>query len=144
MIHLRRFNESSDDTTLIELQDFCEASLVYLLDEDFTVNVGRIRPKRLNYFNISIGKGEYFKWVDINDHIIPFLLRLSKRYKLESLYGFGPIEFYFREGKGDKQEPTRDIYVSLEDILNNTGDMKLVSKEGSVILGMWIKIKVGI
>ena len=46
MIHLRRFNESSDDTTLIELQDFCEASLVYLLDEDFTVNVGRIRPKR--------------------------------------------------------------------------------------------------
>lgn len=135
MKHLKRFNEGVEDTTLVELQDFCETGLVYLLDDYFEISVSSIRPKKLNYFSIGISKTEhFFEWDAIKDHVIPFLFRLSKRYKVSSL-----VEFYFREGK-----PTRDIYISLEDILNDTGDMKLLNKEGSVILGMWIKIKVEI
>lgn len=148
MKYLKKFNESVDDT-LMELQDFCETSLAYLLDDDFEVNVTRIRPKRLNYFSISIGKSvkesrilqlQVFKWDDIKDQIIPFLTHLSKRHELKSLDGFPPIEFYFREGT----EPTRNIYISLEDILSETGDTMLLSKEDSIIIGMWIKIKVKI
>ena len=136
MKYLKRYNESLEGVET-ELRDFCETNLAYLIDDYFEIGVSGIRPKRLNYFSISISNTGFFKWNDIKDQVLPFLIRISKKYKVINL-----VEFYFREGKGDKQEPTRDIYISLEDILNDAGDMELVSKEGSVILGMWTKIKV--
>ena len=42
--YLKRFNEAIEETKLTEeqieeLKDFCETSLVYLLDEDFELNI---------------------------------------------------------------------------------------------------------
>jgi hypothetical protein len=86
MKHLKRFNES---VTQEELQDFCESSLAYLMDEGFTIKIygpddpRRPLPKR--QFNIWIHKDnakEFFKWDDVKDYYIPLLQLLSNRYDI--------------------------------------------------------------
>jgi hypothetical protein len=142
MKYLKRYNESVEGSVEVELRDFCETNLAYLIDEGFELSVGRIRPKNLNFFNISILRANsdlsYFKWNSIKDHIIPFLTHLSKRYEIKGLYNTPPIEIYFRDGNNS----TGDLYLSLDEILDETGHTKLLEKDDSFILGMWIKIKI--
>jgi hypothetical protein len=106
MKHLKRFNES---LTQEELQDFCESSLAYVIDEGFTVKIyGRelSEDRRRGYipygqFNIWLHKDnakEFFKWDDVKDYYIPFLQLLSNRYEIYHFDSNQPeIRFRYRK-----------------------------------------------
>jgi hypothetical protein len=85
MRYLKKFNESVSKE---DLQDFCESSLAYLMDEGFTVSImggddPRTRLPR-GQFNIFLQREarEFFKWDDVKDYYIPFLKLLSNRYDI--------------------------------------------------------------
>lgn len=75
------------------LKDYCEMNLAYLIDEGFFIDV---HPHGGGYYNIILRKSltrsqygvhtSYFKWNDVKDHYIPFILRIQKKYKLSSDY----------------------------------------------------------
>lgn len=90
-----------------ELKLYCEEQLAYLLDEDFQVEVilnyeGNIQyttgPKvnRKDKYTVMISNNtnernvplhtadKLFKWDDVKDYIIPFLIRLEKDYDVSS------------------------------------------------------------
>jgi hypothetical protein len=89
MRFLRKFNENLEDR--LEIKDYCEMNLAYLIDEGFFIDV---HEHSGGYYNISLRKNlttnqhgvhtSYFKWSDIKDHYIPFILRIQKNYKLSS------------------------------------------------------------
>lgn len=99
MKHLKSFNESVDKDKLLQLKDFCENYLAYLIDDDFIIAVkdsyfDRRDPwstnKELkgNYQNneaIIIIKhtDSFFKWDSVSDSILPFLQMLSKQYSIK-------------------------------------------------------------
>jgi hypothetical protein len=100
MKHLKRFNES---ITSEELQDFCESSLAYLMDEDFNVTIrGGDDPRAratTGQFGIFLAKNngrEFFKWDDVKDYYIPFLQLLSNRYDIGTFF----------DGDVDSREPS--------------------------------------
>jgi hypothetical protein len=91
-----------------ELQDYCETNLAYLMDEGFKVRVGQNISAHLvdnsgsqmkfntnpSYHNVSIqiikknslttdDEREDFEWNDVKDHVIPFILRLERKYDIE-------------------------------------------------------------
>jgi hypothetical protein len=97
MKHLKRFNESFEQQMAREeLQDFCETHLAYLLDEGYEVFVKEDLYSLLFSFTIPSDMsteedpdaGE-FKWNDIKDHFIPFLIHLNNNYEIN-----GKAEFY--------------------------------------------------
>ena len=86
MRHLRKFNE---DLSEEDIRDFCESSLAYLMDEDFTIKIlNSERPFSSlvkGEFNIWLQKDNvksFFKWDDVKDYYIPFLQLLSNRYDI--------------------------------------------------------------
>lgn len=84
MRHLKNFNESMSKE---DLQDFCESSLAYLIDEGFTINVYTHDDPRSGLpkgeSNIWLQKNkEFFKWDEVKDYYIPFLQLLSNRYDI--------------------------------------------------------------
>jgi hypothetical protein len=100
MKYLKRIFES---TTTEELQDFCETNLAYLLDDgefDFPLEGSSsifknnnvlvrddVYGKKFNgiQYMIHIKKsklGERFKWIDVKEHIIPFLHVLNREYRI--------------------------------------------------------------
>ena len=106
MKHLRSFNESMSKE---DLQDFCESTLAYLIDEGFTINVYTHGDPRSGLpkgeSNIWLQKGkEFFKWDDVKDYYIPFLQLLSNRYDIGTFFeehnGAEPnIRFRYRQKK---------------------------------------------
>ena len=91
MKFLRKFNENLEDR--LEIKDYCEMNLAYLIDEGFFIDV---HSHSGGYYNITLRRSlttnqhgvhtTYFKWDDIKDHYIPFILRIQKKYKLSSDY----------------------------------------------------------
>jgi len=91
MKFLRKFNENLEDR--LEIKDYCEMNLAYLIDEGFFIDV---HSHGGAYYNITLRKSSttnqhgvhtsYFRWDDIKDHYIPFILRIQKKYKLSSDY----------------------------------------------------------
>ena len=113
MIHLKRFNESLQSSEVQELQEFCNDSLVYLLDEGFEVccddsSVGLYLPRR----QVSFSSHCPFDWNDVKDHYIPFLQLLSRRYELNG-YGDSRV-LYVVCFQGH-----RNKYVTLEQAIND-------------------------
>ena len=99
MKFLRKFNENLEDR--LEIKDYCEMNLAYLIDEGFFIDVHshgvRLSQNFLGaYYNITLRKSlttngngvhtSYFKWDDIKDHYIPFIQRIKNTYKLSSDY----------------------------------------------------------
>ena len=79
MKHLKRYNESLTPDGIDDLKEFCEMNLVYLMDEDFIVDIdSRFGTTGNVSFNLKRESG--FTWDEISDHFIPFLQRLSNRY----------------------------------------------------------------
>jgi hypothetical protein len=88
MKYLKPFNESLDRN---ELRDFCEMYLAYLLDksnfnlEVFSstkdISIIELRDSPLNVVTFY----KIFTWLDIKDHIIPFLKMLDKSYDIETI-----------------------------------------------------------
>jgi hypothetical protein len=88
MKHLKRFNESKDNFKE-ELREFCENNLAYLLDEGkllvddlFPVQAGTHQNTRNNLVRVQISFDRYKDWNDVKDHIIPFLIRLTNKYRV--------------------------------------------------------------
>lgn len=75
MKHIKRFNENNNED---DLKDFCETNLAYLLDECGEVRVNT--EGKTTLVKISINNSN---WVNIKDHMIPFLIRLLKNYHIE-------------------------------------------------------------
>jgi hypothetical protein len=84
--------ESTEESSRAELKDFCEMNLAYLIDEDFNISltartpISKDNPKYEpgHAITFKLGKlpGEDFTWLQIMDHFIPFLQRLSNNYKV--------------------------------------------------------------
>jgi len=94
MKHLKKFNESLEDWDS-SLKDFCETSLAYLLDEDFSVFVTQ-EDHHKNVMLKKEGGKSYFTWNSVKDYYIPFVQLLEKKYELD--------EFFTRVGD-------KDLYV---------------------------------
>jgi hypothetical protein len=107
------------------LKDYCEMNLAYLIDEGFFIDV---HSNSGGYYNIILRKSlttngngvhtSYFKWNDIKDHYIPFILRIQKIYKLATNY----INFTSSNGMDLKSE-----YISTLDNTNIYWDLSRIT-----------------
>ena len=81
MKYLKPFNENTENFKE-ELQDLCEGSLAYLLDEGFVLDVDYTDYINPNIKLIKISKPNTegptynFSWNEIKDYFIPFIQRL--------------------------------------------------------------------
>ena len=92
MKYLKSFNEALDRN---ELREFCEMYLAYLLDKsNFNLEVFSstkdisIIELRDNPEGTTFGGDRIFTWLDVKDHIIPFLKMLDKSYDIETIRVF--------------------------------------------------------
>ena len=107
------------------LREYCEMNLAYLIDEGFYID---IHWNGGGYYNIILRKSlttnqhgvhtSYFKWDDIKDHYIPFILRIQKSYKLATNY----INFTSSNGMDLKSE-----YISTLDNVNIYWDLSRIT-----------------
>ena len=107
------------------LREYCEMNLAYLIDEGFYIE---IHWNGGGYYNIILRKSlttnqngvhtSYFKWDDIKDHYIPFILRIQKIYKLATDY----INFTSSNGMDLKSE-----YISTLDNVNIYWDLSRIT-----------------
>jgi hypothetical protein len=118
MKYLKRFNESkiidtsSHELFISKLEDFCEESLAYLLDEGY-------------YFNIS-DNGDYSKirftfrgkniiWDDIKDDFSPFLELLREKYDIDNR----ETEEVLIWARPEKKSDGSHYYFSIDELLND-------------------------
>ena len=107
------------------LREYCEMNLAYLIDEGFYID---IHWNGGGYYNVILRKSltttqhgvhtSYFKWNDIKDHYIPFILRIQKSYKLATNY----INFTSSNGMDLKSE-----YISTLDNVNIYWDLSRIT-----------------
>jgi hypothetical protein len=110
MKHLRRFNESVEAHK--DLQDFCEMNLAYLMDEGLRVFVDELDNYPLDLI-LSLRSVKNRSWIDIKDHIIPFFIRLQRKYEFDSDIDFDII-FYSGNDAGNYTD-----WSTTDDIIND-------------------------
>ncbi len=112
MKYLKRIFESLTEDEIIELREECETYLAYLLDEDFIIEMSRIRNRiRLMDIDIDIRKSEsadddQFLWDHVKDHVIPLIELFRKghfKYKLEK------VILYFADGSKSEIRNDEDL-----------------------------------
>ena len=121
MKHIKPFNESKENLQQ-ELQDFCETSLAYLLDEGFDISVtlrDKVKFPDKQHLLVTLGLKakentwlqdyDLFSWNDVKDYYIPFIQMLVRRYELLA-YPAGDFAFNTERGI---------FYVPLEYIIND-------------------------
>ena len=105
----------------VELQDFCEMYLAYLIDDGFEVEVDRTFGfKDTLTIVIKPEKGTTTSWNDIKDKLIPFFSMLVKNYNIGADPGTkchpswleSKVSFY---SAGLKPIPSIDIDKLIED-----------------------------
>lgn len=91
MKYLRKFSESVSKDFLLDLQDFCESNLAYLLDDGLKVTVmDSVRssnpmdkpPTDTSIAIIFIRLVNGTKWVDVKDFMNPFFSALKSEYDI--------------------------------------------------------------
>lgn len=91
MKYLRKFSESVSKDFLLDLQDFCESNLAYLLDDGLKVTVmDSVRsstpmdkkPTDISIALIFIRLSDKTKWSDIKDFMNPFFSALKSEYDI--------------------------------------------------------------
>jgi hypothetical protein len=117
MKYLKSIFESLDK---IELLDFCETNLAYLLDDE----TYKLKVQRLNkyYWDISIQSTKGFmSWTKIKDYIIPFIKHIDNKYKLETIH----MEPLLRKGyvikidnSGNRTSGSFSSYYNIDDLEN--------------------------
>ncbi len=134
MKYLKKFNENLSSDFTLDLKEFCESYLAYLLDEGFEVDVqhryNNTKEYKHDYHFITIKKlGKLSKWEEIKDYFIPFISILSKEYKLGYITFYGIKNYTYREpftqlGMDDrryKNELVNKIYYAkniIDDYIN--------------------------
>ena len=90
MKYLKRIfeNDLYNQVDSVELKDFCETYLAYLLD-DTSFKIEVIESVRWDSYIIWLGKTlnpriQPFKWDEIKDYYIPFVMMLSREYDLNT------------------------------------------------------------
>ena len=91
MKYLKKIFESDlyNQVDEVELQDFCETYLAYLLD-DTSFKIEVVESPRWDSYIMWLGKIlnpriQPFKWDDIKDYYIPFVTMLSREYDLNDI-----------------------------------------------------------
>lgn len=90
MKYLKRIFEEVNQQEYIELLDFCESNLVYLIDEGWGLEVIKITAVYPNpgFYKIELGpnysptRTKVYDWQDVKDILIPFFNRLESEYEL--------------------------------------------------------------
>ena len=101
MKYIRRYNESnSEGLNEEQIKDFCETHLAYLMDEGL-----RILVSSQGKVTLSLRLVHNKTWLDIKDHIIPFLIHLKNDYELMNIgkddrFGSYNMEFNIVPGAG--------------------------------------------
>lgn len=96
MRYLLEFNPYKDNLSkknILDLKDFCNGYLVYLLDDGYIVKVhqvSKLGTSNIGITQITITNGEFhdrkdFRWEDVKDYMIPFFVGLSKSYNIKKL-----------------------------------------------------------
>jgi hypothetical protein len=90
MKHLRKFNESqTEEQWFLELYEFCQMHLAYLLDDGFVVYPQPSQENKAAFVWFQLennGRQIPFKWNDVKDHFIPFVTMLDRKYNLYKDY----------------------------------------------------------
>ena len=95
MKYIKRFNEAVTEDFLLDLREFCESHLAYLLDEGFIVKIDEpdeynesisIFLEKKGSKEVVLGSGVLvsipFNWDEVKDIFIPFIITLSKKYRM--------------------------------------------------------------
>lgn len=85
MKHLKPFNESINKD---DMQEFCEMNLAYLMDEGLQVSTDQQYKYRELITSVELSFPEETLWLQIKDHIMPFLHRISNGYTLDPIHNF--------------------------------------------------------
>jgi hypothetical protein len=110
MKHLKPFNESKE-IFVDELKDFCETNLAYLLDDsNFELEVDEASGYT-NAGQIRLENDEGFKWNDIKDYFIPFLIQLNK-IDVEKHFDFKDRVFIYKPFRVGSQKLISNGYHS--------------------------------
>ena len=96
MKYLKPFNEDITSLSFEEdLQEFCEMNLAYLLDEGGGIEINYTAGVNMELIHVIRIKFEEAKsWIEVKDHIIPFVTRLNNTYELFSTH----VRVYFSNG----------------------------------------------
>lgn len=82
-----------------ELKEYCETNLAYLIDDGFFIRVGQLSSESNHNVQIQITKHgevrEEFEWSEVKDQIIPFVLRLERKYDIEKIRFLGEDNFHY-------------------------------------------------
>ncbi len=115
MKYLKIFEEFNQQG-YIELLDFCESNLIYLIDEGWRLDIkiySNFFPHNLKFdfyrIQLSSPKSGY-DWEDIKDVFIPFFNRLESEYELVPEMG--------RSLMGRDELRKNDIYISGRGIIS--------------------------
>lgn len=142
MKHIKTFEEidfirsfyQSEKSEFLELKDFCESNLIYLLDEQFRVDLfesenGGYTIHLIKDVNCIISCSAtndetWFSWQQISDYYISFVNRLLNEYED---YKFNTAEVYAKEKKEGRFSVPKQVrsIIKLKEILNNTIDPDL-------------------
>lgn len=136
MKYLKTFNEGLSDLTYLEILDFCEENLAYLIDDGFNVSVQSDSFNGQIDWEVRLRNLENLQWGYIENHLVPFFIHLDKEFELCNISNtHSKLEFFVREygiNNGYK-------WLSIQDLLNHEGDYdKLV---GNVIESITFYIK---
>jgi hypothetical protein len=83
MKYIKRFNESlASEFSEENIRNICEEHLVELYDIGFKTNITLWRKG--DNIIIDLYNGEQFKWDDIKEIYIPFILFLDEKFEIES------------------------------------------------------------
>ena len=122
MKYLKPFNENTDNFKE-DLQEFCENNLAYLLDDNAALFVTNINDwdeysRRLASWKEDLHKIVLHliypkKWDEIKDQVIPFLIRLNKKYEVNSLHSDTTLSY---NGKYKIEDLINDKTKFIEDV----------------------------
>jgi hypothetical protein len=95
-----------------EIQELCDTHFAYLYDEGFSVEI----HDGYDYLTITLGKQDHFEYSSIEDHFIPFIKTISRRYNLFR-------QIYFNVPKKS------DVKCTIDEIINDSvkGTCKSIS-----------------
>lgn len=121
-----------------ELQNFCNAYLAYLLDEDFVATVYDFRGnnselviiiKRIDFYTPELEEipNKKFNWNQVKDYLIPFIYSLNNSYEI-----LGDKLFFTVDRE-------HDYNYKIENILNDNISEVYSNKD---LCSIWLKIKV--
>lgn len=132
MRYIKKFNESLEDNlqnyvNIDDLKEFCEESLVSLIDDEFYIAVKNIPNKKVT---IELNKKEGFDWEQIKDQYLSFLDRLLKLYSIEPLVTIELFQILTMNGQKTRF-PVGRQHIQIND-LESYNDEKKASVGGDL------------